>query len=112
MFPCPLKSCLMLEAKKMLKVVTPFDPILSGMQCSAEPCEAAACKSVYDTPPPFFRNDTFSTATFSLPSASFCSWYTYSTSTSPWTYAAVSRLFHMPHWLPKGQRIEGFNSHP
>lgn len=39
--------------------------------------------SVYAAPPPFLRNDTFSTATFSLPSASLRSWYTYSTNTSP-----------------------------
>lgn len=39
----------------------------------------------YDTPPPFFRNETFSTATFSAPLASFLSWYTYSTRTSPCT---------------------------
>src|SRR4051794_18676805 len=49
------------------------------------------CNADYDTPPPFFRNDTFSTATFSFPSASLRSWYTYSTRTSPWTYSIVSR---------------------
>lgn len=44
----------------------------------------------HDTPPPFLRNDTFSTATFSAPFASLRSWYTYSTRTSPCTCSCQS----------------------
>lgn len=55
----------------------------------------------YDTPPPFFRNETFSTATVSAPFASFRSWYTYSTRTSPCTYLSVSIVF--PPFPPQSQ---------